>query len=94
MNSVENELKDIKEKIAEIEDKEQNISKDNIEIKHQLEKIEGIVKEHQSKLKHWTKEVSGNVMCEGGWGGVGSCDFFSTTFLHLKIVKISLVTLS
>ena len=57
MTKVEKELEGIKQKIDVVEEKEQNINKDNIEIKHQLEKIEGIVKEHQSKLKHWTKEV-------------------------------------
>ena len=57
MTKVETELGEIKEKIVELEEKEQNVNKENIEIKHQLEKIENIVKEHQTKLKHWTKEV-------------------------------------
>ena len=57
MTKVETELGEIKEKIVELEEKEQNVNKENIEIKHQLEKIENIVKEHQTKLKKKKKEV-------------------------------------
>lgn len=58
MRGVEQELTEVKKAVAGVEEEEQSLQKENIEIRHELEKYEGVVKENQSKLKHWKKEVN------------------------------------
>ena len=47
----------IKTEVSAFEEQEQSLSKQQIEIRHELEKYETVVKENNSKVKHWKKEV-------------------------------------
>lgn len=51
-------LAKLKEKLAAVEHEEQSVQKDDVEVKHELEKYATIMKENQSKIKLWKKEVS------------------------------------
>ena len=57
MQEVEHELNKIKATVAGLEEQEQTMQKENIEVKHELEKYQNIVKENQGRLKYWRKEV-------------------------------------
>ena len=58
MKEVEEAVSEIKQGTAELEKKEQELQKDGIEIKHELEHYDSVVKENTQKIKHWKKEVS------------------------------------
>ena len=55
---MEVELKGIQTEMAKIEEEEKVMQKDQIEIKHELEKYDTVVKDNALKIKHWKKEVS------------------------------------
>ena len=41
-----------------MDNEENELAKEGVDIQHELEKYEGIIKENKSKIKHWKKEVS------------------------------------
>ena len=57
MKAVEAELEEVRKVSGGLEEQELALQKETIEVRHELEKYEGVVKENQSKLKHWKKEV-------------------------------------
>ncbi|KAK2144822.1 hypothetical protein LSH36_727g01027 [Paralvinella palmiformis] len=57
MKEVEEAVSEIKQGTAELEKKEQELQKDGIEIKHELEHYDSVVKENTQKIKHWKKEI-------------------------------------
>ena len=60
IKEAEVELKGVQAEMAKIEDEEKNMQKGQIEIKHELEKYETVVKDNSLKIKHWKKEVKKN----------------------------------
>ena len=58
MKEVEDSVKEVKDELTRLEEEEQTLQKDHIEVKHQLEKCETLVKENQQKIRHWKKEVN------------------------------------
>ena len=57
MKDVEAALEELKKEQAVLQEREQKLQSDNIEIKHELEKYESVIKDNHAKVKHWTKEV-------------------------------------
>ena len=54
---MEVELKGLQGEMSKIEDEEKSMQKEQIEIKHELEKFETVVKDNVVKIKHWKREV-------------------------------------
>lgn len=50
-------VEELRSHLAEIEEKEQKLHKEQIEVDHEMEKYETVVKENQTKMRHWKKEV-------------------------------------
>lgn len=57
MNEIEKSLEEMKHEIEGIEEEETDMAKEGVNIQHEVEKYDGILKENRSKLKHWKKEV-------------------------------------
>ena len=57
MKTVETSLEALKKEQDALQEREQKLQSENIEIKHELEKYESVIKENHAKVKHWTKEV-------------------------------------
>ena len=79
-------LQNVKEQIAQIEEKETSMSKQSLELQHKIEKYEDVVKTNQVKIKHWKKQVR--------WFSVFFLFFFITFTLVLSLCKISSFFLS
>ncbi|XP_064614893.1 structural maintenance of chromosomes protein 4-like [Liolophura sinensis] len=54
---IEKTLEEIKGEITKVEEEETALQKDNVNVKHELEKREAKVKESQANIKHWKKEL-------------------------------------
>ncbi|RUS83429.1 hypothetical protein EGW08_008801 [Elysia chlorotica] len=52
-------LENLRKEVETIDMQEAEFAKDGVDIQHELEKYEGIIKENKSKIKHWKKELSG-----------------------------------
>ena len=50
-------LEEKKEEMSKLEAEEAQLQKKQIDVKHDVEKYENLVKENQAKSKHWKKEV-------------------------------------
>lgn len=61
MRQKETVLEEMKKDIEAIEEQESDMAKDGVNIRYEVEKYDGIIKENRSKLKHWKKEVSPSV---------------------------------
>ena len=57
MKSVETSLAEIKGQLAALQEVEQKLQKENIEVTHDFEKYDAVVKDNHTKVKHWSKEV-------------------------------------
>lgn len=57
LKEMEQVLKKSVEEYAAVEAKEQALRTKEVDIKHEVEQFEGILKENQQKVKHWKKEV-------------------------------------
>ena len=57
MKRVETSLAALKQQQDGLQQREQKLQSENIEIKHELEKYESVIKDNHAKVKHWTKEV-------------------------------------
>ena len=57
MKAIEEALGETQQEVNKLEEDENKLQKDNIEIKHELEKYETVVKDNALKIKHWKKEV-------------------------------------
>ena len=54
---MEVELKGVQAEMSKLEEEEKSMQKEQIEIRHELEKYETVVKDNALKIKHWKKEV-------------------------------------
>ena len=50
-------LEEKKEEMSKLEAEEAQLQKKQIDVKHDVEKYENLVKDNQAKSKHWKKEV-------------------------------------
>ncbi|XP_071085692.1 structural maintenance of chromosomes protein 4-like [Haliotis cracherodii] len=57
MGDVESSLNEIKTELGKLEEEENTLQKETIEVRHELEKYDGIIKTNQAKIKHWKKEL-------------------------------------
>ena len=57
MKVAEGELQEAGERMSRLEAEEQELKKEHIEVQHELDNYQGIVKENQQKIKYWKKEV-------------------------------------
>ena len=57
MKAAETALSDVNKVIAELEQEENKLQKEVIDVKNELEKYQNLMKDSQSKIKHWKKEV-------------------------------------
>ena len=57
IKKVEVELKEVQAAMAEIESADKSLQKEQIELKHEHEKYDTVVKDNSQKMKHWKKEV-------------------------------------
>ena len=58
MKAAETSLNEVNKELAKLEDDENDIQKEVVDVKNELEKFQNIIKENQTKIKHWKKEVS------------------------------------
>ncbi|KAI0239488.1 Structural maintenance of chromosomes protein 4 [Lamellibrachia satsuma] len=58
MKRVETSLAALKQQQDGLQQREQKLQSENIEIKHELEKYESVIKDNHAKVKHWTKEMN------------------------------------
>ena len=64
MKESETALNEVKAEVAKLEEEENQLQKEVVDVRHELEKLEGLVKSNQKKIKYWKKEV-------GKSGGAG-----------------------
>jgi predicted nucleic acid-binding Zn-ribbon protein len=57
MKDAETVLNEMKREVARLEEEENKLQKEVVDVKHELEKFENIMKTNQQKIKHWKKEV-------------------------------------
>ena len=57
MKDAETALNEMKREVTRLEEEENKLQKEVVDIKHELEKFENIMKTNQQKIKHWKKEV-------------------------------------
>lgn len=57
MKEAETALNEVKAVVAKLEEDENKLQKDFVDVRHELEKFENIMKTNQQKIKHWKKEV-------------------------------------
>ena len=50
-------LNEVQAEISKLEQEENDLQKDVVDVRHELERIEGIIKSNKLKVKHWKKEV-------------------------------------
>lgn len=62
-------LNGVQAEIGKLEEEENDLQKDVVDVRHELERIEGIVKSNKLKVKHWRKEVTDLYPLGGGRGG-------------------------
>lgn len=55
---MEKTLEGIKREFTELEKDENEARNKEVDMKHELEKFEAVLKENQQKVKYWQKEVS------------------------------------
>ena len=55
---MEKTLEGIKREFTELEKGENEARNKEVDMKHELEKFEAVLKENQQKVKYWQKEVS------------------------------------
>ncbi len=58
MHVAEKELKQVQEEYKEFEKQDIELKEKEMDLKHDVQKFDNIVKENASKLKHWKSEVS------------------------------------
>lgn len=59
-------LNGVQAEIGKLEEEENDLQKDVVDVRHELERIEGIVKSNKLKVKHWRKEVTDLYPLGGG----------------------------
>lgn len=57
MKEAETALNEIRVEVGKLEEEENQLQKDVVDVKHELEKYENLVKTNQQKIKHWKKEM-------------------------------------
>lgn len=57
MSAMEESLEGLRKEVAELEQEETKMRSQEVDIKHEVEKYETVLKENQQKVKHWQKEV-------------------------------------
>jgi len=57
MSAMEESLEVLRKEVAELEQEETKMRSQEVDIKHEVEKYETVLKENQQKVKHWQKEV-------------------------------------
>lgn len=57
MLAMEESLEFLKKEVAVVEQEETKMKSKEVDIKHEMEKYESVLKENQQKVKHWQKEV-------------------------------------
>lgn len=56
-SAMEGSLEELRKEVAELEQEETKMRSREVDIKHEVEKYETVLKENQQKVKHWQKEV-------------------------------------
>ena len=54
---LETECEALRDACQKLEQQEQEINKNSLDVRHQLEKLETVVKEHEQKTAHYVKQV-------------------------------------
>ena len=57
MLAMEESLEFLKKEVAVVEQEETKMKSKEVDVKHEVEKYESVLKENQQKVKHWQKEV-------------------------------------
>ena len=63
MSEMEESLEGLRKELEAVEKEENKLRAQEVDIKHEVEKYETVLKENQQKVKHWQKEVR-NAACE------------------------------
>ena len=57
MSEMEESLEALRKELEAVEKEENKLRAQEVDIKHEVEKYETVLKENQQKVKHWQKEV-------------------------------------
>lgn len=57
MSAMKESLEVLGKELAVVEQEEAKLRSQEVDIKHEVEKYETVLKENQQKIKHWQKEV-------------------------------------
>lgn len=57
MSAMEESLGNLRKELEAVEQEESKLREQEVDIKHEVEKYETVLKENQQKVKHWQKEV-------------------------------------
>ena len=63
MSEMEESLEELRKELEAVEKEENKLRAQEVDIKHEVEKYETVLKENQQKVKYWQKEVY-NAACE------------------------------
>lgn len=57
MSAMEESLEGLKKELEAVEQEESKLRGKEVDIKHEVDKYEAVLKQNQEKVKHWQKEV-------------------------------------
>lgn len=57
MTAMEESLEDLRKEVEAVEQEENKLQSQEVDIKHEMDKFEAVLKDNQNKEKHWQKEV-------------------------------------
>ncbi|KAL3847105.1 hypothetical protein ACJMK2_018035 [Sinanodonta woodiana] len=57
MKEAEKALNEVGKEVARLEEEDNKLQKEVVDIKHELDRYDGIIKSNQAKAKHWKKEL-------------------------------------
>ena len=57
MSAMEESLKNLRKELEAVEQEENKLRGQEVDIKHEMDKYESVMKDNQNKEKHWQKEV-------------------------------------
>ena len=57
MSAMEESLENLRKELEAVEQEENKLRRQEVDIKHEMDKYESVLRENQNKQKHWQKEV-------------------------------------
>ena len=57
MSAMEESLENLRKELEAVEQEENKLRGQEVDIKHEMDKYESVLRDNQNKQKHWQKEV-------------------------------------